>query len=102
VPWEGLSKGLSDGKTEVACSTQSSSPLLFLVLSIIVMHLLSSWWLVLVADVKDRILRHRVQPCLCQSPWLNHNKLLWVLWFSPSQFRMSILKTPQTWFFGSA
>lgn len=54
VPWEGLSKGLSDEKTEVTCS--ASKQLSFIVFSLSRYHCASSF--ILVAGVKDRILRH--------------------------------------------
>lgn len=93
VPWEGLSKGLSDEKTEIACS--ASKQLSFVVFSLTHCHCASSLILVALSggwrwgqDPETPW----VQPCLCQSPWLNHIKLLWVFWFYLCQFRMSVLK----------
>lgn len=98
VPWEGLLKGLSDEETQVACS--ASKQLSFVVFSLSCYRCASSF--ILMAHPGGWCQGEdpeapRVQPCLCWSPWLHHIKLLWVLWFSLSQFRMSVLKTPQTW-----
>lgn len=59
MPWEGLSKGLSDEKAEVASSAlKQLSFIVFSLLAIVAVYLLSSWWHILVAGVKDRIMRH--------------------------------------------